>query len=115
MDDLRASSEVIVWLTMLTGDVELHHIPGGFGINSSVSRHVTFRDANKIVDSCKVTGVKVQMVSRNEGNNVDETWNLDGFTIHGYAKDGRVSYYLNANGKPLKRFTSRSQWWEKQD
>jgi hypothetical protein len=76
---------------------------------------VSFWDPDSRANSCDVTGVKIRMISHNVGNENDDSWNLDSFTMHGYSDGGSLSYYLSAHGNPLKRFTARSQWWEKRE
>lgn len=114
-DDLRGNSEVIVWLLTTSGSVELQHVWGGFGNNSSHSRTVTFQNPNWNVDSCSVTGVKVRMVSHPAWHETADNWNMDGFAIHGYSESGDYKYYLEANGAPVKRFTGSDQWWQKRE
>lgn len=112
-DDLRTNSEVIVWLKTHSGYVQLQKIYGGFGRNSDIARNVTFRDPDARVSSCDVTGVKIQMISNRVGNENHDAWNLNSFTMHGYAETGGLAYQLSAGGSPLKRFTNQSPWWEK--
>lgn len=114
-DDLRGNSEVIVWLTTTSGDVELQHIGGGFGNNSTNFRVVPLLNPNWHVDSCSVTGVKIRMVSHNSWTETDDNWNMDGFSLYGYSDDGNFSYFLSAFGAPVKRFTGSDQWWERHE
>ena len=111
-DDLRNNSEVIIWLKTNQGDVELQHVWGSFGNNSSNMRTVTFQNPNWNIDSCSVQGVKMRMVSHPSWPETDDNWNMDGFSLHGYAENGGFKYFISANGAPIKRFTGSSQWWE---
>lgn len=112
-DDLRSNSEVIIWLMTNTGDVELQHVWGGFGNNSTNYRVVTLQNANWDVNSCSVTGIKMRMISHNSWTETDDNWNMDGIVVNGYSDQGEYKYTFSANGSPVKRFTGSSQWWER--
>ncbi|MFE4372442.1 hypothetical protein ACFRMN_30250 [Streptomyces sp. NPDC056835] len=110
-DDLRGNSEVMPYLTTRFGDVELGHFNGGFGNNSTSTKVVGLANLNWTVNSCDVTGLKLRMVSHNGAFQTDDNWNMDAVTMYGYGNNGAYSYYFNASGAPLKRFTGSSQWW----
>ncbi|MGW0436440.1 hypothetical protein ACWDV4_28310 [Micromonospora sp. NPDC003197] len=109
-DDLRYNSEVITWLTTTSGTVELQHVWGTFGGNSSTSRNVTFLNPNWTVNSCTVTGVQLRMVSHPEWYETADNWNMDGFALYGYSATGAYGYHVSAVGAPVKRFTGSDQW-----
>lgn len=114
-DDLRANSELAIYLMTTNGDVALQHVEGGFPNNSTNYRMVSLQNPNWDVDSCSVTGVKIKLISRPAWPETDDNWNLDGFFINGYSEQGEYKYSLSATGSPLKRFTASSPWWEKHE
>jgi hypothetical protein len=112
-DDLRGNSEVIVWLTTKSNlDIELQHVWGGFGNNTSNSRTVTFQNPNWAINSCMVTGVKIRMVSHPDIFQTADNWNMDGFALYGYSDTGAYSYQIS-DSTAFKRFTDSNQWWSK--
>lgn len=112
-DDLRDNSEVIPFLTSTLGDIELQHVFGPMGNNSSRAVTIGFQNANWDVSSCSVTGVKLRMISHNGWFQTDDNWNMDFFSLSGYGALGQYRYFISANGSPVMRFTGSDQWWSK--
>ena len=114
-DDLRDNSEVIVWLTRTSGDVELQHVWGPFQNQTTNYRTVALTNPNWAVNSCSITGVRIRMVSHPGTFQSPDNWNMDAVTVQGYgAGSGSYSYYLSAVGNPLlKRFTNTDQFWSR--
>lgn len=111
-DDLRDNSEVIVSLIMKDGlPVELQHVWGWIGNRSNRSYTITYHNQQWAVDSCKVRGVQVRMISHPGPFQTTDNWNMDSFTLNGYADWGRQAYTISASGAPIKRFTGESPWW----
>lgn len=114
-DDLRGDSELVIWLMTTSGDVELQHVWGRFGNDSTNSRVVALQNPNWDVDSCSVTGVKMRMISHPLWPEADDNWIMDGFMLNGYSGTGKYKYTLSANGNPVKHFNGSSPWWQKNE
>ncbi|SCL40929.1 hypothetical protein GA0074692_6054 [Micromonospora pallida] len=108
-DDLRGNSEVIPYLITTSGDVELQHVWGGFGGETTNFRTLRFLDPGASVNACSVTGLRLRMVSHPSWPETTDNWNMDTVSFYGYSATNVYSYHFYAPS--FFRFTGSQQWW----
>jgi hypothetical protein len=110
-DDLRGDSEVVVWLTTISGEVELQHVWGPMGNWSSSIVKVGLVNPNWNVSACDITGVVIRMISHNGFLETDDNWEVDYFQIDGILPSNSIIFSASAIGSPVKRFTGSNPYW----
>jgi hypothetical protein len=108
-DDLRYNSELIVGIKVssLAEPIPLNPVFGQFSNHTTtVKPNITFATTGQTVNSCRIRGQHITLVSHPNGWEGPDNWDMNSFSIVGYTSAGVAKYqHSSGPGAPRFRFT----------
>lgn len=108
-DDLRYNSELIVGIKVsnLTEPIPLNPVFGQFSNHSTtVKADITFATTGQTVNSCRIRGQHLTLVSHSGAWEGPDNWDMNSFSIVGFTSAGVAKYqHSSGPGAPRFRFT----------